>query len=63
MLPLVPRPTLLVDPWGFRIVDPDGNVIGKEDSIYTYDSAGNVTGILAPPGVERLVRALPLGAT
>ena len=57
MKPLTPRPTLLVDPWGFRIADPDGNVLGKEDSIYVTDPVTGSKSIVVPPGIERLVRS------
>ena len=61
MYPLTPPPTLIVDAWAFRLADPDGNLIGKEDSIYTRDTAGNVTGLAPPPGINRVVQALPVG--
>jgi hypothetical protein len=60
MQPLVPRLHLIVDTWGFRLVDPDGNLIGKQQGIEIKDGIGNVIRIDPPPGIERLVRALPL---
>lgn len=58
MKPLWPRPTLVVDAWGFRLVDPQGNYIGKQDGIMVTDAAGTVTSITPMPGIERTLQAV-----
>ena len=60
MRPLVPRPTMIVDAWAFRLADPDGNLIGRQESIVIKDASGVITSLLPMPGIERLVSALPL---
>jgi hypothetical protein len=54
-----PTPTLIVDTWSFRLVDPDGNLIGKYTDITTLNAAGVVIPLPPAPGVERMVQALP----
>ena len=61
MYPLTPTPTLIVDTWGFRLADPDGNLIGKQSSVTVTDATGIVMPIPPTPGVERTVQALPDG--
>lgn len=59
MYPLIPRPTLIVDTWGFRLVDPQGNYVGKQDAIEVKDASGNIVSLTPMPGIERTVQALP----
>ena len=60
MYPLRPTPTLIVDTWGFRLADPDGNLIGKAVDVTVFDGATGLPMALPPtPGIERIVQALP----
>jgi len=56
---MLPRPNLIVDTWGFRLVDPDGNHIGRQEGVLVKDASGNVTDIQPMPGKFRTVTALP----
>ena len=58
MYPLTPAPTLIVDTWGFRLADPDGNLIGKVTSVTVTDASGTVLPAPPAPGIERTVQAL-----
>ena len=60
MRPLIPRPTLMVDAWAFRLADPDGNLIGRQPSIEIKDATGAVVELQPLPGIERLQWTLPL---
>jgi hypothetical protein len=58
MYPLTPAPTLIVDTWGFRLGDPDGNLIGKVTSMTVTDQSGTPMPTPPTPGIERSVQAL-----
>ena len=61
MKPALPPPYLIVDPWGFRLADPDGNLLGRQPGvIVTTDSTGAVTALTQPPGIIKLVEATPI---
>jgi hypothetical protein len=59
MYPLTPAPTLIVDTWGFRLGDKDGNLIGKVASMTVTDASGTVLPTPPAPGIERSVQAIP----
>jgi hypothetical protein len=59
MYPLMPPPSLIVDTWGFRLADKDGNLIGRGSSLTVTDGTGVVLPVEPDPGIERLVQALP----
>jgi hypothetical protein len=59
MYPLTPAPTLIVDTWGFRLGDKDGNLIGRTSSVTITDAAGTPIALPPAPGIERSVQALP----
>jgi hypothetical protein len=57
---MLPRPTVIVDTWAFRLVDPQGNLIGRQEGVLVIDpTTGAVTSITPMPGVQRTVTALP----
>jgi hypothetical protein len=58
MYPLVPAPTLIVDTWGFRLADPDGNLIGRISDMTVTDGSGVIMPVAPAPGIERSVQAL-----
>jgi hypothetical protein len=58
MYPLTPAPTLIVDTWGFRLGDADGNLIGRTSSVTVTDSSGTPLPVEPAPGIERSVQAL-----
>jgi hypothetical protein len=58
MSPMLPPPTLIVDTWGFRLADPQGNLIGRQPGAI-IDTVNNV--VTLPPANESVVRALPAG--
>jgi hypothetical protein len=58
MYPLLPPPTLIVDTWGFRLADPDGNLIGRVSSLTVTDGTGVIMPVEPSPGIERSVQAL-----
>jgi hypothetical protein len=59
MYPLTPAPTLIVDTWGFRLGDKDGNLIGKVTAMTVTDATGTPIPVPPAPGIERSVQALP----
>jgi hypothetical protein len=57
MYPLTPAPTLIVDTWGFRLADKDGNLIGRTSSVTVTDGSGVVLPVEPGVGIERTVQA------
>lgn len=57
MYPLRPPPTLIVDAWGFRLADPDGNLIGKQSGVIVTGPDGKPA-LQDEPGTLRVQQAV-----